>query len=158
MSTKSLVNAQKGKRRRRRKSLPPATLIRANLRDFQGRLSPDLSAVERSAKEARPTYTSALHSYRGCQEGPFLVRGKRNRGGPLNLECGGKVRSELASVGRRHRFCIVLWVILRTGEKRCRRASLPCTRASFLGTVQGNLTLCHRTPNFRSRQRTPSAI
>ncbi|MFT5240100.1 MAG: hypothetical protein ACI9X0_001069, partial [Kiritimatiellia bacterium] len=33
-------------------------------------------------------------------------------------------------------------------ERRCRRVNLPCTRASFLGTVQGKLTLCHRTPIF----------
>jgi hypothetical protein len=33
-------------------------------------------------------------------------------------------------------------------EKRCRRGSLPSTRASFLGTVQGKLPLCHRTPSL----------
>ncbi|MFT5241288.1 MAG: hypothetical protein ACI9X0_002266, partial [Kiritimatiellia bacterium] len=36
-------------------------------------------------------------------------------------------------------------------KRRCRRVSLPRTCASFLGTVQGKLTLCHRTPNFPSK-------
>ena len=46
---------------------------------------------------------------------------------PRDLECGGKVRSELASVGRRHRFCVVLGLIRHTSEKRCRRASPSAT-------------------------------
>jgi hypothetical protein len=38
--------------------------------------------------------------------------------GVRDLECGGRVRSELASVGRRHRFSVVLGLIRHASEKR----------------------------------------
>jgi len=41
------------------------------------------------------------------------------------LECGGRVRSELASVGRRHRFSSGRTITPSTTLKRCRRYALP---------------------------------
>jgi hypothetical protein len=57
-----------------------------------------------------PTYTSprqrtrcSTHLQKAAKKGSFSCVGSET-GGLLNLECGGKVRSELTSAGRRHRF------------------------------------------------------
>ena len=80
-------------------------------------------------------------------------------GGLLNLECGGKVRSELASAGRRHRFFVALGLIPRTGEKRCPYFALRLLRRAGCRLVPQHLRLvprhgagparlCHRTCMF----------